>query len=81
MSNNLLNKLSAADFALWELHLYLDTHPTDLQALALCEQYEDKCRLLEREYEEKYGPLTADDAHGIEWCKDPWPWETERCGC
>ena len=39
----LLRKLSTAQFALWELHLYLNTHPTDLEALALHEKYEIKC--------------------------------------
>ncbi len=27
----MLRKLSAAQFTLWEIHLYLDTHPWDLQ--------------------------------------------------
>lgn len=81
MNNNLLYKLSAAQFAKWELHLYLDTHPADLQALALFKKYEAKCDLLKKEYEEKYGGLTADSAQGVEWFKNPWPWDTEECGC
>ena len=36
----LMRSLSAVQFALWELHLYLNTHPTDLEAIALHEQYE-----------------------------------------
>lgn len=29
----MLRRLSAAQFTQWELHLYLDTHPSDLQRL------------------------------------------------
>ena len=74
-------KLSAAEFAMWELHLYLDTHPTDLQTLALYNKYQSKCELLRSEYEEKYGALFASDAQGVEWFKSPWPWDTEECDC
>ena len=64
----MLRRLSAAQFTQWELHLYLDTHPSDLQALR-------------SEYEAQFGALTALDATGAEWLKDPWPWDTEECGC
>ena len=64
----LYKKLAAADFALWDMHLYLDTHPGDLNAAMLRAEYEAAC-----------GKLTAADAHGVEWLCDPWPWE--KCGC
>ena len=70
----MLRRLSAAQFTQWELHLYLDTHPSDLQALA-------RYRALRSEYESQFGSLTALDATGAEWLKDPWPWDTEECGC
>ena len=73
----LLRSLSAVQFALWELHLYLNTHPTDMEALALHEQYEKKLAKLRDEYEEKYGPLTPMQGEGIEWLKNPWPWDSE----
>lgn len=31
----LLLRLSSAQFARWELHMYLDTHPNDMQAIAM----------------------------------------------
>ena len=34
--------LSAVQFAMWELRLYLDTHPEDIGALKLYNKYEDK---------------------------------------
>ena len=77
----LLKRLSAAQFTQWELHLYLDTHPSDLQALALFKKCEAKYRMLRNEFEEQYGPLSQFDAVGAEWLKDPWPWDIEGCGC
>ncbi len=72
-----MRQLCAADFALWELHLYLDTHPEDLQMLALYKKYEAKAIVLRREYEEKFGPLTTQSGQGVEWLKNPWPWDLE----
>ena len=40
----LLRSLSSVQFALWELHLYLNTHPNDLSALAMHEKYDMKFR-------------------------------------
>ena len=73
----LLRSISAAQFALWELHLYLNTHPADMEALALHAQYEVKLAKLRAEFEEKYGPLTPATGEGVEWLKNPWPWDVE----
>ena len=73
----LIRSISAAQFALWELHLYLNTHPADMEALALHEQYEIKLKKLMREFEDKYGPLTPMTGEGVEWLKNPWPWDVE----
>ena len=70
----MLRRLSAAQFTQWELHLYLDTHPSDLQALALFRKCDARYRALRSEH-------AALDATGAEWLKDPWPWDTEECGC
>ena len=75
--DKLLRSLSAAQFALWELHLYLDTHPADLTAVSMHSQYELKFNNLKTEYEELYGPLTPAMGEGVEWLKNPWPWDTE----
>lgn len=42
----MLRRLSAAQFTQWELHLYLDTHPSDLQALALFRKCDARYRAL-----------------------------------
>ncbi len=75
----LTKKLAAADFALWDLHLYLDTHPGDLNAVGLHNKLQKNALMLRAEYESAFGKLTAFDAQGVEWLCDPWPWE--KCGC
>lgn len=77
MNNCLSNQLLAAKFAMWELHLYLDTHPDDCQAMSLWEQYAQKVHTLTKEYERMYGPLTVKSGSGAKWTKEPWPWQKE----
>ena len=77
----MLKKLSAVQFALWEMHLYLDTHPWDLAMLENHNRLAIKYKQLKAEFEEKFCPLTAAKAQGVEWLKGPWPWEIEECDC
>ncbi len=74
----MLRSLSSVQFAQWELHIYLDTHPSDLEAINLHEKYEKKYNQLKKEYEAEFGPLTPTIGEGIEWLKNPWPWDL--CG-
>ena len=75
----LTKKLAAAQFVLFDLHLYLDTHPGDIQTLSLYKKFESRLLMLRHEYEENFGSITMLGAHGVEWLKDPWPWETDWC--
>lgn len=77
----MLKKLSAVQFALWEMHLYLDTHPWDLATLEKHDKMMQKYSVMKNEYEEKFCGLTAKTAQGFEWLKGPWPWEIEECDC
>lgn len=79
--NAMLKKLSATQFTLWEMHLYLDTHPWDLQMVEAHNKAALKYKALLNEYEENFCPLTAKKAQGFEWLKGPWPWEIEECDC
>ena len=74
-----MRKLQSAKFALLELHLYLDTHPEDLEAIAAYKKYEAKYTMLLNEFEEKYGAVSWLSAPGVAWLKNPWPWDTEVC--
>jgi len=66
------------DFYLYELNLYLDTHPSDRNALDLFKKYTELRNAAYEAYINKYGPITADQASTNErfnWVDDPWPWE------
>lgn len=77
----MLKKLGAAQFKLWEIHLYLDTHPWDLQMVEAHNKCAREYKALRNEFEEKFFPLTASRAQGVEWLKGPWPWEIEEGDC
>ena len=74
----LLKKLNAYAFAAYDWNLYLDTHPDDKDAIAMFHKMVNKANELKKEFEAKYGPLTAEAAMDMQrwnWLDDPWPWE------
>ena len=76
-------RLSAAQFAVWEIHLFLDTHPNDEEALAAYNKYLARYEELYQQFTEKYGALsaqnTADDKNW-QWVDAPWPWDSMKEG-
>ncbi|MCL2054062.1 MAG: spore coat protein CotJB [Oscillospiraceae bacterium] len=77
-ADNLIKAIQMYDFYLLDLHLYLDTHPNDREALELFRQYNALRSEAGRVYTERFGPLTAADAASGErftWVDAPWPWE------
>ena len=80
---NLIKKIHALDFAIHELVLYLDTHPTNKKAMELLKEYRNKRKECITLYEEKFGPYIvtpADVPTGKcwQWLESPWPWENEE---
>lgn len=78
--NKLLNCISAAQFAVVELKLFLDTHPYNKEALSKLDAARVKLREYIKQFEDEYGPLTimGDFGNdGYDWIKNPWPWEKE----
>lgn len=74
----LLRRLSSTQFAAWEMHIFLDTHPNDRAAMQSLKKYDERAAALKAEYEKQFGPLTASDIYGdtgFEWVNGPWPWE------
>jgi len=74
----LLRKVRAYGFALVEANLYLDSHPTCTEGLGYFRDHKAKYETALKEYQEKYGPLTACAAEGRrkwEWVTEPFPWE------
>ena len=77
--SRLKRRISAIAFAMWELHLFLDSHPYSTEAAKKQAEYQAQYKKLVSEYEEKYGPLneTSRNTSRWAWISDPWPWEAE----
>lgn len=75
----LRRRIYAVRFALWELHLFLDTHPNNSDAARKQEEYKSRNEALTAEFEEKFGPIgeTPENTSRWAWICDPWPWEKE----
>ncbi|AYD41180.1 spore coat protein CotJB [Clostridium fermenticellae] len=75
----LLKQISAVDFVLVDLHLYLNTHPSDCDAISKYNSISVEANRLKQNYEKYFGPL----AYGAysecpwQWMDEPWPWEYE----
>lgn len=56
----LLQKINEASFAVVDATLYLDTHPTDTEALQYFKKVMNERKTAMAEFEEKYEPLIVD---------------------
>lgn len=81
---DMMRRISAYQFALYDLALYLDSHPYDQAAMQLRQMYKEKLACLINEYEQHYGKLvlTHQDVEESwrEWVSDPWPWDNAKGG-
>ena len=73
-TNNCLHGIMALRFAIWDLHLYLDTHPDDDEMLCLLNSYKEKYAAMLPEFESQYGPISVASGSGCSWLKTPFPW-------
>ena len=75
-------RIDAYKFALYDLSLYLDSHPCDERAMQLRAVYKTRLQQLIDEYEQHYGKYictTSDvEENWTEWIQDPWPWDPSR---
>ncbi len=70
----MLQQIRCYDFAITELALYLDTHPTDDNALCLHRKYCREVKELKDKYQKVYGPLTINfPCNKWRWLEEPWP--------
>ena len=72
----LMRRIQASKFVAWEIKIYLDTHPSDRNALRRLREEEEKLQALKEEYEENYGPIEESGENRWAWINSPWPWET-----
>ena len=70
----------AYDFAIHELVLFLDSHPTNKKAMELLKEYKKRRMEAIEAYESKYGKyfVCVNDVPETDcwkWLEGPWPWE------
>ena len=75
-----LYKLQEMAFAAHDINLYLDTHPNDSNSIKLYNEYLKQEKMLNDEYERKYGPIDLSDTNALSmtpwsWINKTWPWE------
>ena len=78
--DELLQSLTAADFFIIDLGLYLNTHPDDREAVAKYNEMVRKAKELRNQYEEEFGMLMVGATESKcpwQWVEDPWPWQYE----
>lgn len=77
----LLTQVQTTSLMALDLHLFLDTHPDNKEALEyyqkLCQQFQT----LRNQYEQQYGPLlnfgNQSEADPKKWISEPWPWQNK----
>lgn len=79
--DELLLRIQELDFTVYELILYLDTHPCDTCALESYHYYRDELERAECDYECHFGPLNPQSNLDSDWrwANSPWPWERSEC--
>ena len=83
--HELLKQITMLDFMALDLHLYLNTHPTDSEALEMYNDCVSGSQAAKEKYEAAFGPLTGfrsegqqcDSAKSWAWIDCPWPWQAD----
>lgn len=76
----LMRQIQICDFALTDVGLYLNSHPTCPSALAYYHKYKKMRYEAICAYEAQFGPLSIysnENADRWTWVENPWPWEME----
>ena len=71
----LLHDITVVGFVLYDLKLYLDTHPTDQNGLDYYNHYNKIYAQMRKEYALRYSPLTANH---YERMNNEWTWVTQK---
>lgn len=74
----LMDIINESSFALFDIVLYLDTHPQDEEALKCYNDYKQIRNAAVSEYVMNFGPLNSfqvDSKNHFTWVNGPWPWE------
>lgn len=76
----LMDIINELEFAVTDLHLFLDTHPDDKEALKTFAKLAASLKSYKHDYAQKYGPLYATDSSDetpFDWVSEnhKWPWQ------
>lgn len=83
--NQLMDQIQESSFAVYDTLLYMDTHPTDMDAMAYFHKQSCIRQDAMQEYAKHFGPITMywiDETNRDtwEWMTQPWPWEVSKKG-
>ena len=77
----MLKHLTALDFMLVDLTLFLNTHPQESEAVAEFNKIAAQADRLRNDYERAFGPLCSfrskNPGTTWTWLEDPWPWSVD----
>lgn len=76
-----LKNLQMLSFALDDVTLFLDTHPTDRMAIEYYNKYKVLRERAYKEFTENFGPISNYDVNVKNrwtWVDAPWPWEIQE---
>jgi len=81
MNDKEMKALMESGFAALDLQLYIDTHPSDAEAIAAYNECVKSYEAAREAYEKSHGPLynfiSQSDPKRFTWVDTPWPWENE----
>lgn len=81
--SQMMNWINLVSFAVNDITLYLDTHPTDQNALDYYRHYHQLREEALTAYANAYGPLTLDsycaDGNTWKWSTQNPPWKGDNC--
>ncbi len=66
------------DFYIIDMHLYLNTHPDDREALMIYNDCVTQVKELREEYTRQFGMLLMNNSisrQPWQWIENPWPWQ------
>lgn len=77
----LLTQIQAVSLMALDVHLFLDTHPGNKEALQDYQKLSTQFQTLRNQYEKQYGPLLNFGNQTVSapnnWIDEPWPWQNK----
>lgn len=80
--HKLLNAINKASFAMDDVRLFLDTHPSCQEAIEFYKEAKKVREKAIKEYTENFGPILAYDVDACDywkWNDGPLPWKGGDC--